>query len=97
MVVSCQGGLLGAGEGSGSCRAAPYRAESVFWINGCPAYAECCSEYGYCHPRQDWERADYFRDCNGVSNGMSLPSDVVTLELEEREQGRLAADDQLLG
>ena len=28
---------------------------------------------------------------------MSLPSDVVTLELEEREQGRLAADDQLLG
>ena len=45
----------------------------------------------------DWERATYFRDCNGVSNGMPLPPSVIDLELQEREQGRLSADDELLG
>ena len=45
----------------------------------------------------DWERATYFRDCNGVSNGISLPPSVIDLELQEREQGRLSADDELLG
>ena len=33
-------GLLGAGEGAGSCAAPPFRAERVFWRNGCPSYAE---------------------------------------------------------
>ena len=45
------GGLLGAGTGAGSCAAAPYRSSSVYWTGGCPAYAECCTEFGYCHSR----------------------------------------------
>ena len=45
----------------------------------------------------DWESGTYFRDCNGVSNGISLPLDVIDLELREREQGRESADDELLG
>ena len=58
---------------------------------------QCCTEYGYCHSRADWERATYFRDCNGVSNGISLPPDAIDLEMQEREQGRVSADDELLG
>lgn len=45
----------------------------------------------------DWESGTYFRDCNGVSNGISLPPNVIDLELQEREQGRESADDELLG
>lgn len=46
-------GLLGAGEGPGSCLAPPFRAEpeSVAWPEGCPAWAPCCSEYGFCQTR----------------------------------------------
>ena len=44
------GGLLGAGEGEGSCAAAPFRAHHVQWTYGCPAFAPCCSEFGYCRP-----------------------------------------------
>ena len=40
-----------AGTGEGSCKAPPYRAETVAWPEGCPDYAPCCSEYGYCHAR----------------------------------------------
>ena len=58
---------------------------------------QCCTEYGYCHSRVDWESGTYFRDCNGVSNGISLPPNVIDLELQEREQGRESADDELLG
>ena len=61
------------------------------------ANVKCCTEYGYCHSRADWESGTYFRDCNGVSNGISLPPDVIDLELREREQGRASADDELLG
>ena len=32
-----------------------------------------------------------------MSNGRPLPPDVIALELNERSQGKLAADDQLLG
>ena len=32
-----------------------------------------------------------------MSNGRPLPPDVIALELSERSQGKLAADDQLLG
>ena len=32
-----------------------------------------------------------------MSNGRPLPPDVIALELKERSQGKLAADDQLLG
>ena len=37
--------------GEGSCKAPPYRAETVAWPEGCPDHAPCCSEYGYCHAR----------------------------------------------
>ena len=45
--------LLGAGEGAGSCLAAPFRADpdNVAWPEGCPEWAECCSEYGFCQTR----------------------------------------------
>ena len=47
--VDC--GLLGAGEGHGSCPAFPFRGSDLDHVAGCPRYAECCTEYGYCHPR----------------------------------------------
>ena len=45
-----QAGLLGTGTGEGSCPAAPFRAPAAAlkWVLGCPAGAECCTEYGYC-------------------------------------------------
>ena len=71
--------LLGAGEGRGSCPAAPYRAVSVAWPAGCPPVRPCCNEYGYCQTRQAWVQGQ-FRDCNGLSNGNSIPDDVIKLE-----------------
>ena len=44
-------GYLGAGEGMGSCAASPFRAAAVYWAQGCPPHAPCCSEFGYCRPR----------------------------------------------
>ena len=43
----------GAGEGLGSCPAPPFRAaaESLAWPEGCPDWAPCCSEYGFCQTR----------------------------------------------
>ena len=43
-------GLLGAGEGEGSCAAPPFRAYTVKWTHGCPGFAPCCTEYGFCRP-----------------------------------------------
>jgi len=67
---SVEGGCLGAGVGAGSCPAAPFRAEEadIDHAGGCPAFAECCTEYGYCHPKASWDLGA-FRDCNGESNG----------------------------
>ena len=48
--VTVDAGLLGAGEGEGSCAAPPFRAHYVKWTQGCPAFAPCCSEYGFCRP-----------------------------------------------
>ena len=45
----------------------------------------------------DWQAGTYFRDCNGESNGTPLPQTVIRLELRERREGKLAADDELLG
>ena len=47
------GGCLGAGTGAGSCPAAPFRAAEadLDHKSGCPEFAECCTEYGYCHPK----------------------------------------------
>merc|ERR1711872_887512 len=79
--ASCYGGLLGAGYGEGSCAAAPFRTpvEALKWPAGCPAGAECCTEYGYCRPQAEW-LAKQFRDCYGVSNGIPLPLDVIDAE-----------------
>ena len=41
-------GLLGAGEGAGSCPAPPYRALTTANPAGCPPAAPCCSEFGFC-------------------------------------------------
>jgi len=72
-------GLLGAGTGEGSCAAAPFRAYEVKWPYGCPSFAPCCSEYGYCRPLEEWEYGK-FRDCNGVSNGTPLPPETILAE-----------------
>jgi len=88
IIARCNGGLLGAGQGGGSCAAAPFRtpAAALQWPNGCPAGNECCSEFGYCHPQSAW-LAKSFRDCNGVSNGMPYPSDVIQAESAAAAQG----------
>merc|ERR1712106_1058548 len=75
------GGCLGAGIGAGSCPAPPFRAptEEIDHMDGCPAWAECCTEYGYCHPKSAWLAAE-FRDCNGESNGTPLPLETLQKE-----------------
>merc|ERR1719412_1414594 len=73
------GGLLGAGEGEGSCAAAPFRAHHVQWSYGCPAFAPCCSEFGFCRPLAEWQYGE-FRDRNGVSNGTPLSHQVLEAE-----------------
>ena len=45
-----EGGVAGGGEGEGSCAAPPFRAHYVKWTGGCPGFAPCCSEYGFCRP-----------------------------------------------
>ena len=85
-----------SGRGEGSCLAPPYRSPSVQWTDGCPDFAPCCSEYGYCQPRQDWQRGE-FRDCNMESNGTPLPLNTLQREFLEILEGRPGADDDLLG
>jgi len=77
--ISC--GCLGSGTGAGSCPSAPFRAElsQIEHKEGCPEYAKCCTEYGYCHPRSSW-LSGFFRDCNGESNGEELPPETVLAE-----------------
>merc|ERR1712013_935797 len=70
---------LGAGEGRGSCPAPPYRATQVNWPNGCPLNMPCCNEYGFCKTEAEW-LSGQFRDCNGLSNGLNLPEEVVRLD-----------------
>merc|ERR1712222_107535 len=78
-LASCNGGLLGAGTGGGSCAAAPFRSSSVQWPLGCPDSAPCCSEFGYCQIEANWH-AGLFRDCNGVSNGRPLEDAAIAAE-----------------
>merc|ERR1719474_1794956 len=75
----CDGGLLGAGTGGGSCAAAPFRSTSLQWPLGCPESAPCCSEFGYCQIEANWH-AGLFRDCNGVSNGRPLEAAAIAAE-----------------
>jgi len=90
--ASCHAGLLGAGTGEGSCPAAPFRANAaaIKWTLGCPAGAECCTEYGYCRSQAEWA-AGAFRDCNGVSNGRPLAADAIAAENEAAAYGDTAA------
>merc|ERR1711936_117799 len=86
LAAGSQAGLLGAGAGDGSCGAAPNRAVTVQWVAGCPEYASCCSEYGYCRAREEWQ-AGGFRDCNGQSNATPLPAETIIAELTAAAQG----------
>ena len=81
LAASCQAGLLGAGQGEGSCAAAPFRTpvELLKWPAGCPPGAECCTEFGYCRSAYDW-KAGLFRDCNGASNGLPLSPETIAAE-----------------
>merc|ERR1711872_1189575 len=92
LTASCHAGLLGAGTGEGSCPAAPFRADAglLKWPLGCPAGAECCTEYGYCRSQAEWA-AGAFRDCNGVSNGRPLAADAIAAENEAAAYGDTAA------
>merc|ERR1719234_1861594 len=93
--ASCHAGLLGAGNGEGSCAAAPFRALAVKWPLGCPASAPCCSEYGYCQPEASWH-AGAFRDCNGVSNGRPLAPEALAAENEAIAHGDASAANLLV-
>ena len=59
VLLRVEAGLLGAGHGHGSCRAAPFRSDDLDHVGGCPRYAQCCTEYGYCHPRVRSEIINY--------------------------------------
>merc|ERR1719210_606716 len=87
LLASCHAGLLGAGTGEGSCAAAPFRAapELLKW-SVCPPNADCCSEFGYCRPRSEWDLG-LFRDCNGVSNGRALEAGAIAAENAAAAQG----------
>ena len=58
-------GLLGAGQGEGSCAAPPFRAAYVKWSGGCPGFAPCCTEYGYCRPLVSADKSILTREVMG--------------------------------
>merc|ERR1711973_637025 len=90
VTASCHAGLLGAGSGEGSCAAPPYRVTAVKWAGGCPAYASCCTEFGYCRGQDEWA-AGNFRDCNGVSNGRPLEAGAIAAENAAAAAGDFSA------
>merc|ERR1712233_214772 len=100
ILSATEAGLLGAGHGAGSCAAFPNRTPTadLDHVAGCPRYAECCSEFGYCHPKDSWI-AGYFRDCNGQSNGQALEGGVIREEAVEAasNQGQSLVSAEFLG
>merc|ERR1712128_396051 len=78
--------------GEGSCAAAPFRANvaAIKWVGGCPAGAECCSEYGYCRSQIEWANGG-FRDCNGISNGRPLAPEAIDAENQAAALGDVSA------
>merc|ERR1712106_575518 len=70
--------------------------DDIDHVGGCPRYAECCTEVGYCHGKDSWE-AGYFRDCNGKSNDQPLPGTVIRLEAAEAAKGEDRVTAQGLG
>merc|ERR1711879_384720 len=93
---TAQCGLLGAGTGHGSCPAFPNRSDDIDHVGGCPGHAECCTEFGYCHPLDSWEKG-YFRDCNGKSNGQPLEGSVIKAEAEQAALGSSVITAEFLG
>jgi len=96
LVGQIEGGLLGAGFGHGSCAAFPFRSNDLDHVAGCPRWSECCTEFGYCHGKDSWEKG-YFRDCNGVSNGTPLPGSVIRIEAEAAANGDQQMTAEMLG
>merc|ERR1712088_52813 len=100
ILTTTEAGLLGAGQGAGSCAAFPNRTPTtdLDHVAGCPRYAECCSEFGYCHPKDSWV-AGYFRDCNGQSKGQALEGGVILEEALEAasNQGQSLVSAEYLG
>ena len=74
LTVSCHAGLLGAGEGEGSCAAAPFRVPAVKWALGCPEHAPCCSEYGYCRGREEWLEGGFRYTGHTFSHKLDRPT-----------------------
>jgi len=84
-----QAELLGSGTGPNSCSAPPYRARWVTHFRGCPQTSPCCNEYGYCVSQEVWQSGQY-RDCNGISNGFSLPGTTIQDEQNAANNGDLS-------
>merc|ERR1712200_305439 len=59
------------------------------WPLGCPSFAPCCTEYGYCRKAEEWATGN-FRDCNGISNGLPLPESVFVAENQAAALGDTA-------
>lgn len=68
-------GLLGAGQGEGSCAAPPFRAPYVKWSGGCPGFAPCCTEYGYCRPLVSEDILILTREVMGPNGGRQTKSE----------------------
>jgi len=98
LIAEMEAGLLGAGFGHGSCAAFPFRSNEIDLdhVAGCPRWSECCTEFGYCHGRESWEKG-YFRDCNGESNGTPLPGSVIRIEAQEAAKGDQSMTAEMLG
>jgi len=81
-----QAELLGSTTGANSCSAPPYRARWVQYFRGCPQTNPCCNEYGLCVSQEAWQNGQY-RDCNGISNGFSLPDSTINDEQNAANSG----------
>ena len=75
LVTPSLAGLLGAGQGEGSCAAPPFRAPYVKWSGGCPGFAPCCTEYGYCRPLVSDDILILTREVMGPNGGRQTKSE----------------------
>merc|ERR1712025_350299 len=81
--ASCHAGLLGAGTGEGSCPAAPFRANAaaIKWTLGCPAGAECCTEYGYCRSQAEWAAGAFRSTVSAMADLLLLMLSLLRMRL----------------
>ena len=73
--------LLGAGRGRGSCAAPPFRSTEVHWRFGCPPFASCCTELGYCRSQVRIYFQEIFINSSHNSN-LTLGNLVPVLDLD---------------